>query len=190
MIVVASTTVKLVAGLAPKVTAVAPVRPVPVMVTGIPPCVGPEDGLSPETTGGARYVYWLPAPAALVPPGVNTATFTAPALPAGAVAVIVVAFTTLKLVAGVAPKATAVVPLRPVPVMVTEVPPDTGPEDGERLVTLGAATYVNKLPAAVALVPPAVVTLTFMEPALPAGEVAVMVVAFTTVKELAATAPN
>ena len=101
-----------------------------------------------------------------------------------------VAFTTLKLVAGVAPKATAVVPLRPVPVMVTEVPPDTGPEDGERLVTLGAATYVNKLPAAVALVPPAVVTLTFMEPALPAGEVAVMVVAFTTVKELAATAPN
>jgi hypothetical protein len=187
--VVAFTTVKLVAGLAPKVTAVAPLKPVPVMVRDVPPCVGPEDRLSPETTGAERYVYWLSAPAALVPPGVVIATFTAPALPAGAVAAMVVAFTTLKL-AGLDPNVTTDAPLKPVPVMATEFPPDVDPEDGKRPVTVGAATYVKMLPAAVALVPPPVVTLTFTEPALPAGEVAVMVVAFTTVKELAATAPN
>ena len=39
---VALTTVKLVAGLAPKATAVAPVKPMPVIVTVVPPAIGPE----------------------------------------------------------------------------------------------------------------------------------------------------
>ncbi len=36
---------------APKLTVVAPLRLVPVMVTLVPPAVGPDDGLTPETVG-------------------------------------------------------------------------------------------------------------------------------------------
>jgi len=35
----------------PKLTAVAPVNPVPVMVTGVPPVLGPEPGLRLVTAG-------------------------------------------------------------------------------------------------------------------------------------------
>ena len=44
-------TVKLLAGVEPKLTAVAPVKPVPVIVTTVPPATGPEVGLRPETVG-------------------------------------------------------------------------------------------------------------------------------------------
>ena len=37
----------------PKLTALAPVKSVPVMVTAVPPVVGPELGLTPVTVGGA-----------------------------------------------------------------------------------------------------------------------------------------
>ena len=59
-----------------------------------------------------------------------TVTSTVPAAPAGAVAVMEVALLTVKVVAAVAPKATAVAPVKLVPVMVTEVPPAAGPEVG------------------------------------------------------------
>jgi hypothetical protein len=42
-----------VAGVAPKFTADAPVRPVPVIVTVFPPAVGPDEGATPVTVGGA-----------------------------------------------------------------------------------------------------------------------------------------
>ena len=45
--VVALLTVKGVAVVVPNFTAVAPVKLVPVMVTAVPPAVGPELGLSP-----------------------------------------------------------------------------------------------------------------------------------------------
>ena len=61
-----------------------------------------------------------------------------PAVPAGAVAVICVAETTVKSAAGVAPKETAVAPLRLVPVMVTLVPPAVGPALGPTALTAGA----------------------------------------------------
>ena len=48
------TTVKLVAALAPKSTAVAPVKPVPVMVTAVPPAGGPAVGLMRGDRGGGR----------------------------------------------------------------------------------------------------------------------------------------
>jgi len=52
---VALLTVKLVAGLlGPKSTALTPVKLVPVMVTVVPPVVGPEEGLTPVTVGGGR----------------------------------------------------------------------------------------------------------------------------------------
>jgi len=44
-------TVKLAAGIEPKVTAVAPVKLVPVTETEVPPAVEPELGLTPVTVG-------------------------------------------------------------------------------------------------------------------------------------------
>ena len=77
--------------------------------------------------------------AALLPAGVVTTTLTAPAAPAGTVAVIEVAFTTEKDVAAAPPKVTLVAPVNVVPVMVTLVPPAVGPELGLTEVTVGGA---------------------------------------------------
>jgi hypothetical protein len=68
-----------------------------------------------------------------------TVTDTAPALPAGVVAVIVVLFTTTTLVAAVLPNFTVAPAAKFVPVIVTAVPPATGPLLGETLLTVGDA---------------------------------------------------
>jgi hypothetical protein len=73
-----------------------------------------------------------------VPPGVVTVTLTVP-VPAGEVAVIDVALLTTTPVAALAPKWTAVAPVKLVPVMVTLVPPAAGPDVGLMPVTVGAA---------------------------------------------------
>ena len=63
---------------------------------------------------------------------------TVPAEPAGLVAVIEVAlFTVYELAVMLLPNITLVTPVKPVPVMVTLVPPATGPADGEMPVTVG-----------------------------------------------------
>ena len=54
-----------------------------------------------------------------VPAGVVTVTSTVP-VPAGLSAVIEVSLTTVRLVAGAVPKSTAVAPVKPVPVIVTD----------------------------------------------------------------------
>ena len=59
---------------------------------------------------------------------------TVPALWAGEVAVIDVALLTVNVAAAVAPKLTAVAPVKPVPVIVTDVPPAVGPFVGLTLV--------------------------------------------------------
>ena len=82
---------------------------------------------------------WSAALVALVPPTVVMRTSTVP-VPAGAVAVICVALLTVKPVAAVAPKVTAVAPEKLVPVTVTVVPPLVGPLVGEMEVTVGAGT--------------------------------------------------
>ena len=64
-------------------------------------------------------------------------TWTVPAEPAGAVAVIWVEETTVKLVAAVVPKVTAVAPVNVAPVMVTVVPPSVEPERGVTAVRVG-----------------------------------------------------
>ena len=51
VILVSLTTVNLVALAMPKETPVAPVNPLPVMVTCVPPFALPLDGLMPEITG-------------------------------------------------------------------------------------------------------------------------------------------
>src|SRR5262249_10170906 len=78
-----------------------------------------------------------------VPEGVVTVTSTVcPAVPAGSVAVILVADTTVKLVAGVPPNDTPVAPLKLLPVIVTVVPPVAGPLAGDTLLTVGADEFV------------------------------------------------
>ena len=76
------------------------------------------------------------APAALVPTGVVTLISTIPA-PAGEVAVIEVALFTVKFVAALFPKFTAVASKKLVPVIVTVVPPAGEPTPGLIPVTLG-----------------------------------------------------
>jgi hypothetical protein len=71
----------------------------------------------------------------LVTAGVVTVTSTVP-VPAGAAAVIWVSETTVNEVALLTPNFTAVAPVKPVPVMVTEVPPAAGPEVGLIPVTV------------------------------------------------------
>ena len=53
MIKVSLTTVNFAAGIESKRTAVAPVKPEPVMATVAPPAAGPPDGASAVTTGSA-----------------------------------------------------------------------------------------------------------------------------------------
>jgi hypothetical protein len=65
---------------------------------------------------------------------------------------------------------------KPVPVIVTGVPPTSGPEPGETEVTVGGALYWNWSLREVAEVPLGVVTVTSTEPGLPAGDVAKQVV--------------
>ena len=76
----------------------------------------------------------------LCPPGFVTVTVTAPALPAGVVAVIVVLFTTTTFVADALPNFTVAPVAKFVPVIVTDVPPATGPLFGLTLLTVGGTT--------------------------------------------------
>ncbi len=66
-----------------------------------------------------------------------------PKEPAGAVAVICVAFTTVTFVAAVLPKLTAVAPVKSVPVIVTVAPPVVRSLAGLRMVTVGAASTLK-----------------------------------------------
>ena len=71
-----------------------------------------------------------------VPVGAVTVISTMP-VPAGLTAVIVVLLTTAKLVAAIEPKSTALAPVKLVPVIVTVVPPPTGPLVGLIEVIVG-----------------------------------------------------
>ena len=75
---VAESTVNDAAAVPPKVTALAPVRFVPVSVTTVPPSVDPEAGATEAIDGGGTTNV-NPAVFVAVPPGVVTATSTAPA---------------------------------------------------------------------------------------------------------------
>jgi len=75
----------------------------------------------------------------LCPPTV-TVTVTAPALPAGVVAVICVLLTTVTLVAAVPPNVTVAPDAKFVPVIVTAVPPALDPLFGDTLATVGIKT--------------------------------------------------
>jgi len=171
VIVVGLTTFTLVPAVPSKVTVAPATNPVPEMVTGVPPAVGPLAGTMPDTVGGAMYVN----SSANVPDcvsGLVTTTATSPAAWAGVVTVIVVGSTTFTPVPAVPPKVTVAPGTNPVPVMVTTVPPAVDPLSGEISVTVGGSTYVYEVVA----VPPGAVTVTTTVPE-PAGAVILIVVA-------------
>ena len=76
----------------------------------------------------------------LCDPVLVTVTVTAPALPGGVFAVMVVLFTTATFVAAAAPNATVAPETKFVPVIVTAVPPAVVPLFGDTLVTVGGTT--------------------------------------------------
>src|SRR4029077_10451062 len=76
--------------------------------------------------------------------GVVTVMSTGP-VPAGDTAVIEVAELTVKLAAALAPKSTAVAPVKLAPVIVTDVPPGSGPVLGLTPATLGAGGPKDRL---------------------------------------------
>ena len=129
----------------PNFTPVTPLKPVPVMVTLVPPAVDPEVTLRPVTVGvgGAVKVNWSATLVALVPPATLTVTSTVPADSAGEVAVIEVVELTTTPVPATVPNFTPVTPLKPVPVMVTLVPPAVNPEVTVRPVTVGVGGAVK-----------------------------------------------
>ena len=77
---------------------------------------------------------------ALSPFGSVTTTLTAPAEPAGVMAVIWVELITVTDVAAALPKVTVAPARKPVPVRVTAVPPAVGPLVGEMPLRVGAVT--------------------------------------------------
>src|SRR5262249_3137507 len=86
-----------------------------------------------------RKVNWSAELFGLLPLIVSTVISTVPPVfTLGETAVIEVAEFTVKLLALVKPKRTDVAPVKPVPVMVTVVPPLGGPWLGSTFVTVGA----------------------------------------------------
>src|SRR5712691_12886625 len=141
-------TVKL-ATVEPNVTPVATVKPDPVSVTVEP--TGAAVGENAEiTTVTLKFVELLPVPFPLV------TEIGAVSAPTGTVAVIWVSESIVKLAAGVAPKLTSVVPVKPDPVTVTSVP--GGPDRGVNDVTDGVGGGGGGLPTRVNRAKPDCVT--------------------------------
>ncbi len=135
-------TMKSSAGTDPKLTPVAPVKWLPLMVVTTPPAVVPLVMLSPLTDGAVALVTvkWSPLETAEVPVSVSTVTSTVPLASGGATAVIRLSLLTKKSSAGTVPKKTPSAPVKPLPLMATTVPPAVVPVDVPRLVTDGAGT--------------------------------------------------
>ncbi len=163
MILVDPVTRKVVAGVVPNVTDVAPVKLLPVMVTVVPPEVEPLVGVKLVMTGGATNTKY--ADEVAVPEGVVTLILSLPAESALVLAKILVVPVTWKVVAVVAPNLTEVAPFRLVPMMVTVVPPEVGPLVGVKLVMVGRVVDTNLKNADDIAVPDGVLTEILTVPA-------------------------
>ena len=137
VIVVELTRTIFVASTPPTFTLVVPVRPVPVIVIGVPPRVDPALGVTVEIVGGSD-AYVKPPARVVVPPGVFTVTPALPEGPAGVTAVILVALNTATSVANTSPTLTLIALVNFVPVMVIAVPPAVEPPLGETVRMDGA----------------------------------------------------
>ena len=147
--VVAFTTVTLVAATPPIATVAPFTKLVPVIVTGVPPAVGPEVGaIFVTVSGGPRYAKpFVSVP--VFPSGFVTTTSTSPAACAPVVAVIVVWLTTVTPVAATPPIVTVAPSTNSVPVIVTLVPPAAGPEVGAiapRTITFQTMAWYSASP--------------------------------------------
>jgi hypothetical protein len=116
-------------------------KPVPVIVTAVPPAAGPDAGATPVTVGGGGTTYVNAS--ANVPLCVSefvTVTLTDPAPCAGVVpmSILVLLTTVMMPVTGLPPMLTVAPAAKPVPVIVSDVPPRVVPEFGATLVTVGA----------------------------------------------------
>jgi hypothetical protein len=145
---------------------------VPLIVTEVP--TGPELGENEVIVGAGGEVTSKLLELVAVPPGVVTRIFPSVA-PDGTVAVILVEEFTVndaETLLNVTAEVVKPLPLKLVPLMVTEVP--TGPEDGEKEPIVGAGTEVvtEKLDRLEPL-PPDAVTLIGPDVA-PEGTVAVI----------------
>ncbi len=111
----------------------------PVMVTAVPPFAVPVFGVIDVTVGAGLLPVYVNALLRLPERPVEfvTVTVTVPTAPAGDVAEMVVLFSTVTLVAALAPNVTVAPAAKLVPVMVTAVPPLVGPVLGPIPVTVG-----------------------------------------------------
>ncbi len=179
VMLVEDTILKDAAAVPPKLTAVAPEKLVPVIVTVAPDVA--EVGVN-ELIVGAVGINVKPL-AVPVPPAFVTETF--PLAPAPTTAVMLVGDTTVKDAAAVPPKLTPVIPVKPLPLMVTVVPPAA--EVGLYPKTAGAGGI--KVNPADVTVPPGVVTETLpLAPVVPTK--AVILVEVLTTNCEAATPPK
>lgn len=115
-------------------------NPVPVIVTGVPPALGPVATSKLVMVGTGAYENWSAGTAELAANVLSTTTSTGPE-PDGEVAVHVadvVEGEQETLVAELVPNFTVESVVKPVPVMVTTVPPPSGPASGVTWVTVGA----------------------------------------------------
>ena len=121
-----------------------------------------------------------------------TCTSADPGAPAGVLAVICVALTTVTFVAEFPPINTAAPVRNPVPVIVTVVPPATGPEFGVKAAVIIGGWPARKLnpPTSVPVWPSGFLTVMFTVPTPPLAVTATMCVELTKVVEAAAIVPN
>lgn len=130
-----------VAGVPPKVIADVSVRFLPVIVNVARPDAGPDKLEIAEIIG--RSTNWkAPATVTDPPAGVVSITLTTADARAGVRTVTEVGLTTVSAVPGVPPNVTSDDAVSVVPVMVTKVPPVTGPADGATFEIVGVLTYV------------------------------------------------
>ena len=171
----------------PKVTPVVALRLEPVIVTVVPPAIGPAAGETLDINGADTYVY---APELVtLPPEPVTITLTSPEEPRAEVTTVIdVALELTIEVPVVPPNVTEEVPVRFVPAMVIDVPPATGPNAGDTEVIVGASTKVN--PPVLVAVPPAPDRTTSTAPAVLAGVATVIDVALELTIVVPAVPPN
>ncbi len=140
---VAFTTVTELAAAPPKLTVAGATKPVPVIVTAVPPAVEPLFGFTLVTVGAELTKVKQPEHVPVWVSAFVTTTSTAPAACAGVVALICVALTTVTPLAEDPPNVTVAGPTKPVPVIVTDVPPAVEPLVGATAAAEGAAPNVT-----------------------------------------------
>jgi hypothetical protein len=140
VIEVGELTVKERAATEPNITDETLLKFVPMITTDVPPEAFPEVTPRPVTAGvpfGAVNVNWSVEPVVETPLAAVTTMSTVPGMCPGETALMEVGEFTTYEVASVPPNVTAVTPLNPVPVIVTLVPPEPVPVDGETPVMVG-----------------------------------------------------